>query len=1833
MGEIEVIKRKGGTIQLFSRDPFCTVKSATQNISLMGDDNIQLSIISTELLDFEKGDKIIVCGEEYTIRTRATREMKTDRYYQYDAVFYGVMYELMKTQYRNTDESGKSTSMTFDLTYSIRDFVKVIIYNMNRDYPGLWAFDEANCPDTEPRTISFSKQNCLQVLQSLCSDNNFKLEFRITQNNGVRTIHIGKFGTKVVPPNGSDYFEWGKGGGLFTLKDQKVDDKAIITRLWVEGGTTNIRSDYRNYSERLQLPYPKRMNKNEHTLADGTVIPANSEMIGIDDDNKRYIEDAELAQEIGSEEDGAQYDDIYPKRTGVVTAIVEDDINSFVDDTMDFDLNEKDDNGTKYLINGVTAKITFITGRLAGQQFEVKADGGYDHAKKQFTLIPFTDKRGLTIPTTDSEAFRVEVGNTYKITDINLPKSYEDNAEEDLWYAGYDDFKPRTQSRVQYALTFDRSYFLENLPDDSETSVFKVGDYVPVKDVRFGVEKSIRIQKISRNLLVDHDYSLTLSDTTTISISQQTVIDVIEHNKIIEANRLKDLSKARRGWRTTEELRNMVYDTDGYFDPENIRPNSIDTNMLTVGSKSQQFVLIGVVMQANVNGNANRFDASSGILAHLTIDETTIKQWNLSELSVTLSEQGGYYVFAKCSKTGSNGVFVVTQTPYKFEPTEDPNNYYFQIGIISSLYPDDNFRDFVTTYGFTRINGKTITTGAIVTSDGECYLDLDGNKFRIGDATSSIDWNVTARKQLTLHNVRLLSDSGDVSFIGVYRGDYNEKYVYYTGDEVSYSNGAETCTYRYIYPTPAKGITPTNTTYWKVVAKGQQGQKGDDGLPGEDGLPGKSYYTWIRYADDVNGTGISDNPTGKGFIGFAYNKETPTESNDPRDYKWSDIMGKDGVPGEPGEDGKTLYTWIAYSDNADGNPMYQQPKDTTMYIGIATNKETATESDDPKDYVWSKFKGDDGLPGVPGADGKTSYFHIKYSSVQNPTSASQMTETPSDYIGTYVDYTQADSTDPKKYTWARFKGFNGEDGLPGINGEDGKTSYLHIKYSDNGGLSFTANNGEEPGAYIGQYVDFIQKDSDNPTDYTWSLIKGESGAAGSDATTGEYYEYRYAKNGSTVSPPALDADAENPAGWSTTMPTVGTLEYLWCTMAKKSGLSDKKVFDIPVQQGETTLLDITGHGVSGALKNGASVVQDGSRYAVDLSDNAECQINWDLPFGQSFTLCFWMKTDQTLIRWMLNGYNGRDYVEKSITVSKNTWFHVALRFNDRTVSIFINGSLVQTGSINEEVVGFSMYDDNMFGSSVFYDNIRLYDGALSATDIGKDKSGASDKLVQNWCTPFRINPYDGKDGVGINTVDVEYAKSSSNTTAPTSGWQTTAPAWEDGKYIWSRTKTVLTDGSTEYTKAVCITGGKGATGSTGVGVKSIVEQYYLSSSPTSQTGGSWSTTRPTWKDGWYIWTRSVITYTNGTSTTTAAICVTGGKGETGDPGEKGDQGESPAAVYQGTYSSSKTYYGTKYRLDVVKYNGIFYIARIDAGTFSGVVPTNTSKWNPFGAQFESVATNLLLAENANIAGWVFRNNRLEAQNGSIYLDGVNGEVRLQGTMQLSTGWYGVFSDVNIFYLPATTGLKTISMGQDMDDIGKVCRLYNSGEYGQGNYQIGVYSFTAEAGFSSSVLDYYALVRPQEIVEMTCFELPGSTSTVRKGRWEITSRFAWTDFVTSGAKGRHPLILAIGRISGTNSGASISGTWWDGKSITSILSVSRQAEGKYRVSFSSSNIPSGYRVMLTGYGTVYNNSDSPVKGTIMALSTTYFDVWTSDDSTRNDGSCEFIILAPEWQYKF
>lgn len=169
----------------------------------------------------------------------------------------------------------------------------------------------------------------------------------------------------------------------------------------------------------------------------------------------------------------------------------------------------------------------------------------------------------------------------------------------------------------------------------------------------------------------------------------------------------------------------------------------------------------------------------------------------------------------------------------------------------------------------------------------------------------------------------------------------------------------------------------SNPALWaKWGEKGEPGKDGPQGVPGPAGQDGKILYTWIRYAEDANGTGISNSPDGKSYIGLAYNKETASESNNPSDYTWSKITGKDGVAGPAGEDGKTLYTWIKYADtmpSSSSSTIYDIPNQNTKYIGIAVNKDTASESTDAMVYTWSLFRGADGTNGKDGRDGRIVY--------------------------------------------------------------------------------------------------------------------------------------------------------------------------------------------------------------------------------------------------------------------------------------------------------------------------------------------------------------------------------------------------------------------------------------------------------------------------------------------------------------------------------------------------------------------------------------------------------------------------------------------------------------------------------------------------------------------------------------------------------------------------------------------------------------------------------------------------------------------------------------------
>lgn len=211
------------------------------------------------------------------------------------------------------------------------------------------------------------------------------------------------------------------------------------------------------------------------------------------------------------------------------------------------------------------------------------------------------------------------------------------------------------------------------------------------------------------------------------------------------------------------------------------------------------------------------------------------------------------------------------------------------------------------------------------------------------------------------------------------------------------------------------------------------------------------------------------------------------------------------------------------------------------------------------------------VPSGTNIKGKSTYFHIKYSAVSNPTTSNQMTEIPNTYIGTYVDFTQEDSTDPKKYTWSRFQGLQGPQGtqgIPGTNGTNGKTSYLHIKYSNDGGKTFTGNSGEDVGTYIGTCVDYNQSDPTSVGSYKWAKIKGENGQDGQDGvgikSITKYYLASEKSTGITTSS----------SGWTTTIQTMTeSKKYLWSyeTIAYTDGNSTK-----------TTPIIIGVHGQNGA---------------------------------------------------------------------------------------------------------------------------------------------------------------------------------------------------------------------------------------------------------------------------------------------------------------------------------------------------------------------------------------------------------------------------------------------------------------------------------------------------------------------------------------------------------------------------------------------------------------------------------------------------------------------------
>lgn len=698
---------------------------------------------------------------------------------------------------------------------------------------------------------------------------------------------------------------------------------------------------------------------------------------------------------------------------------------------------------------------------------------------------------------------------------------------------------------------------------------------------------------------------------------------------------------------------------------------------------------------------------------------------------------------------------------------------------------------------------------------------------------------------------------------------------------------------------------PSIYTWVKVV--------GEQGIAGEPGKNGLTSFFHVRYADVPNPTANQlRKDTGK-YIG-TYVDYILEDSTDPTKYTWRKFQGDDGedgadgTPGENGANGETSYLHIAYATSADGKTGFSTTNavDKT-YIGQYVDF-TKADSTNPAKYHWSKFqgpkgdkgdpgeqglrglqgeKGDQGIQGPKGADGKdgkTTYFHIKYSAVSNPTSASQMTETPSKYIGTYVDFTQTDSDDPKKYSWQQLEGSQGpqgKQGISGTNGADGKTSYLHIKYSNDGGKTFTGNSGEDIGAYIGTCVDYAKDDPTSVGMYKWAKIKGEAGAKGDKGDTGKGVKstsvaYQVSTSGTTV-----------PTGtWSGSVPSASAGQYLWTrTIITYTDNTTSTIYSVG-RMGTNgangtngkSIGSVVNYYLATASSSGVTTATSGWTTAVQSVSAAKKYLwNYEVVKYTDGTVA------STTMPCVIGSYGDQGSKgDKGDTGStgngiKSITEHYAVSASNSTVPTswsstvptmtesnkylwnyetitYTNGTTVDTTKRvigvygNKGATGATGSQGYSLVANVVRDAFTESQWTRYGT-INREETWSSTSGIRNGC---RIGDMFAIVGTATDTKNAHVAYYRSNT------------ASGDLKGLCI-SHTIIPRGATGATGSK---GDKGDTGASGKGVKSTAVTYQASSSGTTIPTGVWSATPPaTSADKPYFWTRTIITYTDNTTST------------------------------------------------------------------------------------------------------------------------------------------------------------------------------------------------------------------------------------------------------------------------------------------------------------------------------------------------------------------------------
>ena len=1262
---------------------------------IMGDYNLTLYYSLAEHVELPVGCYCDYQGERFTLERPEAFKMKHSRSFEYTVTMESSQAKAKIWKFRNPVDG----RLKFSLTAKPHEHLQMFVDNMNRRDTG-WAV--GSCVSGDEVCISYSHAFCYEALEQMASTLNTEFEF-----NG-KTVSLRKVEYNKNNPLPLSY---GRGNGFKSNVGRSNYGETPPTEiLYVQGGSDNIDPSKYGSSE-LLLP------KSQSIGFDGVYFEDEE---GFNADNARYYMTDDLGFSIRRKdkdltslaESSLDCSDIYPKRVGEISSVVCVDKDKNFYDIIDNSIPENLDY-EKCLIDGETMTVIFQTGMLAGKEFEVKyyhksilnPDGSLKKAARRFEITP-QEIDGQTMP---NETFCPRANEKYAVFKCMLPDAYIcDNATKSG--ASWDMFRQAAKylfdnEETKFTFTGDLDGIWAKKDWQNIGGRIKLGGYIKFSDERFQKDGVlVRITGIKDYINKPHSPSLELSNETKSASFSSKLKQLESEEVVIEDNHREAIQFTKRRFRDAKETMSMLEASLLENFTQSINPIAIQTMQMLVGDESLQFRFVSsktnptqVSHTINYDQETKTLKAAAGLIQHLTLGVSSLSSshkpeeylyWNVEEFESARLEDGSkrYYLYAKVSKTTDKGVFFLSESAKTLNGVD--GHYCLLVGVLNSEYNGE--RSFATLYGFTEILPGRVTTDRVVSGDGNSYFDMLANAMKLGDA---LDFNSAGDGKLRIKGTIVQSQSGQESYIGCYRGEYNASYTYYNGDEVTFSKDGNTSTYRMFSDTPVKGVEPTNSLYWQVVA---QGSKGADG-------------------------------TSVKIKGQAYAHYSTAE-------EWTQDRHK---------------------------PV------------VLIDKYTVTSGDTTEDKycVVKKL----GRPFAGAAEGWMTVY--------------------------------------------------------------AKEGDAYIMNSDD-----VALNGCMYVAQTDKWQNVGQ-------------IKGDKGDTGQEGAAGKFSELRYAKNGSTTTPPTLSKSSLNPSGWTTEVPTVASLEYLWQTTAVKSG------------DGKT--------------------------------------------------------------------------------------------------------------------------------------------------------------LLSQWSTPVRVTPYngvdgqdgaDGKDGTngrGIRSVTEYYGVSKNSKVRPTVWSVSSVPTLSEiNKYLWNYERIIYTDGSSVTTTAVII----GCYGDKGRGIVSITEMYLatnLSTGVTKNTIGWSSSVQDISASRPYLYNYEIIKYSDNTTEETD-VALIGRWGADGSDGQDGRDGVSAASVYRGEYSSTKRYYGNSFRVDIVKYNSAYYISRVDApngsGGFTGVAPTNTNYWNAYGASFESVATSLLLAELANIAGFIFRNNRLESQtlaDGSVtdgttsktpmvFMNGLTGQVAFAG---------------------------------------------------------------------------------------------------------------------------------------------------------------------------------------------------------------------------------------------